>query len=163
MLQSFRVLPPSRFDGSYHGHFDGFLGAPTSGPDKCVPVSSGIVKGMVEDLIILKQAISPTPTQSMQLNLTTATTEPSQQTEGTQNVNTSKLQAATATHPYPQLNLASAPRASKAQNRACERTHISYLVQSSAHSKPSQASLTPNTQAFATSLQAPIVSHSSLS
>ena len=42
------------FENSYHGHFDGFLGAPTSAPDKCVPVSPGLSNSAVDDLIVLR-------------------------------------------------------------------------------------------------------------
>jgi len=44
------------FENSYHGHFDGFLGAPSqpSAPDKCLPVSPGLHKGAVEELVVLK-------------------------------------------------------------------------------------------------------------
>ena len=39
------------FLGSYHGHFDGFLGVPTTAeaPEKCVPLAGGIARGFVED------------------------------------------------------------------------------------------------------------------
>ena len=41
------------FQSSYHGHFDGFLGIPTTGPDKCIPQAGGIPRGFVEDLVVL--------------------------------------------------------------------------------------------------------------
>ena len=42
------------FSGSYHGHFDGFLGIPTTRPDNCVPQAGGIARGFVQDLVVLK-------------------------------------------------------------------------------------------------------------
>jgi glutamate-1-semialdehyde aminotransferase len=44
------------FNGSYHGHFDGFLGVAMSPdmPDKCVPVAGGISRGFVENLVMLE-------------------------------------------------------------------------------------------------------------
>ncbi|KAL1528561.1 hypothetical protein AB1Y20_009904 [Prymnesium parvum] len=42
------------FENSYHGHFDGFLGTPTTAPDKCTPASPGIARSMVSDLVMLK-------------------------------------------------------------------------------------------------------------
>eukprot|EP00966_Prymnesium_polylepis_P115774 2676108-Prymnesium_polylepis.1 len=44
------------FLGSYHGHFDGFLGIPTSmtALDKCVPLAGGISRGFVQDLVVLE-------------------------------------------------------------------------------------------------------------
>lgn len=43
------------FEGSYHGHFDGFLGRPVdaSAPDACFPVSPGIPEAYTRDLIVL--------------------------------------------------------------------------------------------------------------
>jgi iturin family lipopeptide synthetase A len=44
------------FFGSYHGHFDGFLGMPQSlkTPDKCFPTAPGISRGFVSDLVMLE-------------------------------------------------------------------------------------------------------------
>ena len=44
------------FLGSYHGHFDGFLGIPTKmdAPDNCVAVAGGIARGFVQDLVVLE-------------------------------------------------------------------------------------------------------------
>eukprot|EP00966_Prymnesium_polylepis_P162713 3760636-Prymnesium_polylepis.1 len=42
------------FFGSYHGHFDGFLGVPLMGPDKCVPQAGGTPQGFVQDLVVLE-------------------------------------------------------------------------------------------------------------
>lgn len=43
------------FEGSYHGHYDGFLGAPADAvaPDACVPVSPGIPAAYTRDLTVL--------------------------------------------------------------------------------------------------------------
>uniref|UniRef100_A0A7S2BKI6 Ketosynthase family 3 (KS3) domain-containing protein n=1 Tax=Haptolina brevifila TaxID=156173 RepID=A0A7S2BKI6_9EUKA len=44
------------FLGSYHGHFDGFLGVPMQldAPEKCVPLAAGIARGFVQDLVVLE-------------------------------------------------------------------------------------------------------------
>jgi glutamate-1-semialdehyde aminotransferase/acyl carrier protein len=44
------------FLGSYHGHFDGFLGMPSSlaTPDQCFATAPGIARGFVEDLVVLE-------------------------------------------------------------------------------------------------------------
>ena len=44
------------FDGSYHGHFDGFLGyaVDVNRPDSCSPISPGIPPSFTRDLIVLK-------------------------------------------------------------------------------------------------------------
>ena len=42
------------FEGSYHGHFDGFMGVPSAGADgRAAPASSTVSPAFVEDLSVL--------------------------------------------------------------------------------------------------------------